>query len=373
MNYTKQIDADALHTFTRTLFEKLGIQPDQAVDAANVLLYASRRGVETHGVRNIKPIYHRQITNDVTNRNPTFKIDYETPVSARVDGDAGLGLAAGPWAMRLAMQKARESGIGMVTVHNSYHYGAAGYYPWLALSEDLIGISMTGRFYSEGAEYGVLPTYGAKSMFSTNPIAVSFPTAKEPPWVLDMATSVVPFNRVTMLRDNNVQIPLGWGVTEDGELTTDPSLVRSLFPLGGERATGGHKGYGLMMMVSVLCNVLSGGWDGGVAGKSMGFNNDGHFFAALRVDLFRPLEEFKEAMDEMIRALHEAPKAKGHDRIYVAGEIEHETEQFRVAHGIPLTEFVANDLQELAEEHGIPFPAEPITPEVAAATKDSYR
>ena len=110
MNYTAQINADALRTYTCTLFEKLGIQPDHAADAADVLLYASRRGVETHGVRNIKPIYHRQITNDVTNLNPTFKIDYETPVSARVDGDAGLGLAAGPWAMRLAMQKATVLG-----------------------------------------------------------------------------------------------------------------------------------------------------------------------------------------------------------------------------------------------------------------------
>ena len=373
MKYTAQISADALHTFTRTLFERLGVQPDHAADAADVLLYASRRGVETHGVRNLKPIYHKQITANIINLAHNFTIDYETPVSARVDGNAGLGLVAGPWAMRLAMKKARESGIGMVTVHNSYHYGAAGYYPWMALSEDMVGISMTGRFYSEGAEYGVLPTYGAKSMFSTNPIAISFPTANEPPWLLDMATSVVPFNRVMMLRDNEMPIPLGWGVTLDGEPTTDPGQVRSLFPLGGERATGGHKGYGLMMMVSVLCNVLSGGWDAGVAGKGMGFNNDGHFFAAMRIDLFRPLEEFKAAMDDMIRALHEAPKAKGYDRIYVAGEIEHETEALRLQYGIPLTEYVANELQELGEAHGVPFPMEPISPEAAAATKDAYR
>ncbi len=373
MSYTAQINAEALETFTCALFERMGIPPAHAADAAAVLLYASRRGVETHGVRNVKPIYHKQISNGVINLNPTFTIDHETPVSARVDGAAGLGLVAGPWAMRLAMQKARESGVGMVTVHNSYHYGAAGYYPWIAVNEDLIGISMTGRFYAEGAEYGVLPTYGAKSMFSTNPIAISFPTAQEPPWLLDMATSVVPFNRVAMLRDNNMPIPLGWGVTEEGEPTTDPGLVRSLFPVGGERATGGHKGYGLMMMVSVLCNVLSGGWDGGMAGKSMGLNNDGHFFAAMRVDLFRPLDEFKASIDEMIRALHDAPKAKGHDRIYVAGEIEHETEQLRVRYGIPLTEFVANELQALGDEYGVPFPVEPISAEVMAAAKDAYR
>lgn len=373
MNYTQQMSADALHTFTRTLFEKWGIQPDHAADAADVLLYASRRGVETHGIRNIKPIYYRQFSNGVLNLTPNIAIEHETPISARVDGDAGLGLVVGPWAMRLAMEKARESGMGMVSVHNTYHYGAAGYYPWMALNEEMIGISMTGRFYAESSEYGVLPTYGAKAMFSTNPIAVGFPTKEEAPWLLDMATSTVPFNRVTMLRDNNVEIPLGWGVTADGEPTTDPSLVRALYPLGGDRATGGHKGYGLMMMVSVLCNILSGGWDGGMAGESMGLNNDGHFFAAMRVDLFRPLEEFKAAMDAMIRSLHDAPKAKGYDRIYVAGEIEHETEQFRLQHGIPLTEYVAAELQALAEEYQIPFPVEPISSVVAAATKDAYR
>ena len=123
------------------------------------------------------------------------------------------------------MEKAKQSGIGIVAMHNSYHYGAAGYYPWLALQEDMIGISMTGRFYAGGSDYGVLPTFGAKSMFSTNPLAISFPTLEEPPYLLDMATSVVPFNRVTMMRDNGLNIPLGWGVDANGNPTTDPGQV----------------------------------------------------------------------------------------------------------------------------------------------------
>jgi len=353
MDYVARIEADALHTFVQTVFERLGCLSDHAKDAADVLLYASRRGVETHGVRNVKPIYYKQIKNGLTNLHPQFKIDYETPVSARVDGDSGLGLVGGPWAMRLAMEKAKQSGIGIVAMHNSYHYGAAGYYPWLALQEDMIGISMTGRFYAGGSEYGVLPTFGAKSMFSTNPLAISFPTLEEPPYLLDMATSVVPFNRVTMMRDNGLNIPLGWGVDADGNPTTDPGKVRYLYPLGGTREQGGHKGYGLMMMVSVLCNLLSGGWNELYEGKPIGFNNDGHFFVAMRVDLFRSVEAFKRDMDAMIRALHDSPKAAGHDRIYVAGEIEHETEQERLHNGIPLTQFVVDELQEIGEEFGI--------------------
>jgi L-2-hydroxycarboxylate dehydrogenase (NAD+) len=355
MDYVARIGADALQSFVQTIFERLGCLPEHAKDATDVLLYASRRGVETHGVRNVRPIYYKQITNGLINLRPDFKIDRETPVSARVDGDSGLGLVGSPWAMRLAMAKARESGIGVVAMHNSYHYGAAGYYPWMALQEDMIGISMTGRFYAGGSDYGVLPTFGAKAMFSTNPLAISFPTLEEPPYLLDMATSTVPFNRVTMMRDNGLNIPLGWGVDIHGNPTTDPSQVRNLYPLGGTREQGGHKGYGLMMMVSVLCNVLSGGWSELYEGKPIGFNNDGHFFAAMRVDLFRSVEEFKRDMDAMIRALHDSPKAAGHDRIYVAGEIEHETEQERLRDGIPLTRFVVDELSALSQEFDVPL------------------
>jgi L-2-hydroxycarboxylate dehydrogenase (NAD+) len=356
------IQPDQLQHYVQTLFERAGLSPAHAADATDVLLYASRRGVDTHGVRNLKPIYFTQMARGLINREPHFKIDHETPVSARVDGDSALGIVAGPWAMRLAMEKAKTSGIGMVAMHNSYHYGAAGYYPYMALAEDLIGISMTGRFYAREHSYGVLPTFGSKSMFSTNPLSISFPTLEEPPWLLDMSTSTVPFNRVMMMRDNGESIPLGWGVDADGQPTTDPSQVRFLYPLGGEREQGGHKGYNLAMMVTVLCNVLSGGWaqlapDDPQAYDGYSIKGDNHFFAAMRVDLFRPLEEFKRGMDVMIRALHAAPKAPGHDRIYVAGEIEHETEQKRLRNGIPLSDVVLNDLRALSAEFDLPLPS----------------
>lgn len=354
------IQADALQDFMRIIFTKAGVPAAQAADATDVLMYATRRGVDTHGVRNFKIIYIDGINRGHLKPTVDYQIEYETPITARVDGGQGLGLSASCWAMRLAMQKARQSGMGMVVMRNSYHFGAAGYYPWMALQEDMIGIAMTARFYARDHDYGVMPTFGAKSMFSTNPLAISFPTLEEPPWLLDMATSTVPFNRIMMMRDNGESIPLGWGVDADGQPTTDPDQVRFLYPLGGTREQGGHKGYNLAMMVSVLCNLLAGGWrdlygDAPEAFDGYKVDGDSHFFAAMRVDLFRPLDEFKRGMDAMIRALHASPKAAGHERIYVAGEIEHETEIQRLREGVPLTSTVLADLQGLAAHYDVPL------------------
>lgn len=358
------VQVDHLHQFMRTVFAKAGVPAEQANDAADVLMYASRRGVDTHGVRNLKPIYIDGFDAGHLKPSADYAIEYETPITARVDGNRGLGLTAACWAMRLAMQKAQQSGMGMVVMRNSYHFGAAGYYPWMALGQDMIGIAMTARIYAREHDYGVLPTFGGKSMFSTNPLSISFPTKEEPPWLLDMSTSTVPFNRILMMRDAGESIPLGWGVDEDGEPTTDPDKVRFLYPLGGTRELGSHKGYGLAMMVSVLCNLLAGGWNDLYGNDPSAFDGykvdgDSHFFAAMRIDLFRPLDDFKRGMDAMIRALHAAPKAAGHERIYVAGEIEHETEQTRLRTGIPLPETVVNDLRTLSTRFDLPLELQP--------------
>ena len=310
--------ADALQTFIPSVFTKAGMLPEQAAIASDVLMYASRRGVDTHGIRNLLPIYVREIEQKRVNLRPAYKVEHETPISARVDGDEGNGLVAATWAMKLAIEKAKQSGMGMVAVNNSQHYGAAGFYTWLAAQHDMIGISMTGRFYANERDYGVPPLYGATAKFSTNPFAFSFPTDQEPVWNFDMATSVVPFNRVAMLRDNDESIPLGWALDGDLQPTSDPAQARLVLPLGGSRELGGHKGYGLAMMVSVFCNVLSSGWSQLHEGDPEAFDGyktqgDGHFLAAMRIDLFRPLDEFKRGMDAMIRSLHAAPKAPGHD------------------------------------------------------------
>ena len=358
MEYVAALPAETLHAFTRSVFEKAGLSPEHAADGADVLLWASRRGVDTHGVRNLKLIYLRMLEEGLINPNASFSVEHDTPVSARVNGGGGLGLAAASWAMRLAMDKAEQSGMAFVTMRNSFHLGAAGYYPAMALERDMIGLCLTGRFNPQGTEIGVPPTFGSMPMFSTNPIAIAFPTDKEPPWVLDMATSLAPYNRVVLHRENGLPVPPQWGLTDDGQPTPDARLMHKMWPLGGDRAHGGHKGYGLSMMVATMCTVLSGGWDEGHDGDEAAFNGykqsgDSHFFGAIRIDAFRPVDGFKRGMDAMIQALHAAPKEGGQDRIYVAGEIEHETEQKRLRGGIPLTAVTVADLREVSEKYGV--------------------
>lgn len=356
-----RVEPATLTDYATRVLENAGVPTDQARDAAQVLVWANLRGVDTHGVRNLELIYCKMMRNGMTKPNGEFRIEHETPVSARVNGDGGLGLSASVWAMRLAMEKARAAGIGMVAVSNSYHFGAAGYYPWMALQEDMIGIGLTGRFAPRGSEIGVVPTFAAVPMFSTNPISIGFPTHEEIPYLLDMATSTSPYNRITMYKELGRSVPLGWGTDAAGNPSTDPNVIRHLFPLGGTREQGSHKGYGLSMMVEVLCGVLSGGWSNLWPPDETGFDGyrqqgDAHFLAAFRVDLFQPVDEFKRAMDAMIRALHAAPKAHGQDRIYVPGEIEYEVEQERRATGIPLPQNVVDTLHALGQEFNVPFP-----------------
>jgi LDH2 family malate/lactate/ureidoglycolate dehydrogenase len=199
-------------------------------------------------------------------------------------------------------------------------------------------------------------------MFATNPISIAIPTDKEPPFVLDMATSTVAVGKLAIAMRKEEKIPLGWAMNSAGELTEDPKVAldsRRLTPLGGTRELGGHKGYGLAVMVDALSGVLSGAAYGdqmvrqGTVGTSPA--NVGHFFGAIKVDAFRPADEFKAAMDDMLRALKNSPKAEGHHRIYVAGEIEFECEQERLKTGIPLNHKVVADLQRVADELEVPF------------------
>jgi L-2-hydroxycarboxylate dehydrogenase (NAD+) len=354
------IQAELLRNFATTVLERVGIPSDQAADAADVLVWANLHGVDTHGVRNLKKLYVDFIAGGRIKAASEIRVEFETPISARLDGDGGLGLAAGCWAMRYAIDKARQSGLCLVAMRQSQHFGAAGYYPMLAIPHDMIGLSMTGFFFAEGVEAGVLPTFGQKPMLSTNPLSFSFPTEQEPPFLLDMATSVVPFNRIEMRQELGQTIPLGWGLDAQGQPTTDPSAVRALLPLGGTREQSSHKGYALALLVEVLCAVLSGGWsqvsdtETGPGGQYKQ-QNDAHFFGAIRVDYFRPADEFKRDMDAMIRAIHAAPPAPGHDRIYVPGEIEHKTKQKRLREGIPLPPNVVASLQALSREYEVPL------------------
>lgn len=330
----------------------------QASDAADVLVWANVHGVDTHGVRNLRPNYVAGILNGRIKAQSTFVVEHETSVTARVDGDKGLGLAAGPWAMRLAMEKARAHGVGIVAVRDSNHYGAAGYHAALAVPQNMIGVSLTGMMWPKGNSLGVLPTFGKVPMLSTNPIAVAVPAGVEAPFLLDMATSITPYNRIMLYREVGKPIPEGWATDAEGVATTDPAEAKYLLPLGGSREYGGHKGYSLAVMVEILCAMLSGGWDKGEDGYVQG--SDAHFFMAINVEAFRPVDEFKAGMDAMIDAFHNTPTVEGRERVLVAGEPEAQTALRRMEIGVPLPENVEGDLKALSEEYDVPLQVEPM-------------
>lgn len=357
------VHADSLRNFARSILERVDVSSQQAQDAADVLVWANLRGVDTHGVRNLYSLYVRYIEAKHIKAQGNFHLEHETPISARANGDQGLGLAAAAWTMRQTINKAQEAGLCFISMHNSHHLGAAGYYASLALPHDMIGLCMTGYFLNEDADIGVLPMFGQKPMLSTNPISIAFPTNQEPPFVLDMATSIVPYNRVELMQELGQSIPSTWGLDAQGQPTTDPNALRYLFPLGGTREQGGHKGFALGLMVEVLCAVLSGGWSSAeekpeaTMGRKKGRKEHhfAHFFGAIRVDYFREVADFKRDMDDLIQTVHAAEPDPGQERIYVPGEIEHETEQHRRQEGIPLAPNVIETLQKLSKTYDVPF------------------
>jgi L-2-hydroxycarboxylate dehydrogenase (NAD+) len=375
---------DPLREFTGQVLRRVGMGEEHARDGADALVWASVHGVDTHGIRNLKVYYVNDARGGRVRSDAQFRIDHQTPISARVDGDRGLGLAAAAWSMRLAIAKAAECGVGLVSVHNSNHFGAAGYYSQLAARHDMIGVSMTGFLFAEGTEKAVLPLFGARPMLSTNPLSFAFPCETLPPFLLDMATSVVPINRIEMLEEVGKPLPAGWALDANGRPTTDPKQARLVLPLGGGRDTGGHKGYGLALVVQALTGVLSGAWgplpeQGGMPIAVPKHARQGssrsslapqevyqgpcqkavaHFLGAIRLDLFRDPVEFKRDMDSMLRTLQRSPPAEGHERVLVPGQLEFETAQVRRRTGIPLPRPLAQELLELSHELDVPLPLE---------------
>ncbi|MGB8252125.1 MAG: Ldh family oxidoreductase, partial [Anaerolineaceae bacterium] len=255
-------------------------------------------------------------------------------------------------AMERCIRMAKTSHIAVVTVRNSNHFGIAGYYAMLALKEDMLGISLTN------AQPLVAPTYGRTALLGTNPIAVAVPCADGKPFVLDMATSIVPIGKITVYDKAGDNVPLGWGMDAGGILTEKPSDILkggALSPLGGSDVLRGYKGYGLAVVVDILSGILSGSGFGTAAGGKDRPARIGHFFMAINIGSFRPLDEFKRDMATLMDELRSAPKAEGQDRIYVAGEKEFELEVEYCAKGIPLMDEVVSGLEQAGIEVGVPF------------------
>lgn len=358
--------AEPLKDFCVRVLQEMDVPEEDARITADVLVTADLRGIDSHGVARLRR-YVNGLRDGMMIARPEVQVVMETPTTALVDAGAGLGQPVSYRAMERAIQKARDLGSGFVTVRNSNHYGIAGYYAMMALKQDCIGISMTN------AAVLVVPTFGRDAMLGTNPIAVAAPVGQEPAFVLDMATSTVPRGKLEVYNRLEKPIPPGWATDETGAPTTDAGRVLEnfkqrvgggLLPLGGAgELLGGHKGYGLSLWVDVFCAILSGAaYADTVYPKTPDGNplpsKIGHFFGAWRVDGFRPVDEFKAAMDDLQQRLRNTPKAEGEDRIYIHGEKEYEEVKLRSRDGIPLNPKVAADLQAIGEELGVEYDLE---------------
>lgn len=346
--------------FTHQTFLAIGCPQEQALSGAHTLLSADLRGVDSHGVARLSG-YVRLWEAGRVNAVPSIGVVYETPSTAVVDGDSGLGLVVAPVAMDIAMQKARQVGTGWVSVKNSNHFGIAAYHAMKALPENMIGMVMTN------ASALVAPTFSRERMLGTNPICVAVPAGQEPAFVADMATTTAANGKLEILQRKGLQTPEGWIQDESGHPVNDAHALKkngALLPLGGDREGGSHKGYALGAIVDIFSGVLSGANFGPwvppfPAYIPMPENQPGqglgHFFGAMRVDAFRPAADFARDMDLWIRRFRSAEPIHAHQKVLIPGDPEREMEQERSVNGIPLHETVFEDLQAMSQKFGIKF------------------
>ncbi|MEX2511987.1 MAG: Ldh family oxidoreductase [Cyclobacteriaceae bacterium] len=350
-----------LESFTKNILLKIGCTEKDAATATRVLLSADLRGVDSHGVARLSGYVRLWEANRI-NAQPNIKITHETPSTAVVDGDGGLGLVVAPFAMQVAIDKAKSAGTGWVSVRNSNHYGIAGIHAMAALQYDMVGISLTN------ASPLVSPTFSQERLLGTNPIAVAIPAGEQPPFVLDMATTTAANGKLEILQRKQKEAPLGWIQDKKGQPTTNPNGVKeggALLPLGGDREHGSQKGYGLGAVVDIFSAVLSGANYGPWVPPFVAFLEPhphpvgeglGHFFGAMRVDAFRPANEFKSHMDNWIRRFREATPVPGQEKVLIPGDPERELEAERSEKGIPLLDPVVADLKALGEKLGVDWP-----------------
>lgn len=348
-----------LKKFTETVLLKMGHSQKDAEVAATVLLSADLRGVDSHGVARLSGYVRLWEANRI-NTNPHIRIVHESPSTAVVDADSALGLISAPAAMQIAIDKAKVAGTGWVSVNNSNHFGIAGHHAMMALEENMIGIAMTN------ASPLVSPTFSLERLLGTNPIAVAIPAGTEPAFVADFATTTAANGKLEMLQRKGESAPVGWIQDNKGSITTNPYALKdggALLPLGGDREHGSHKGYCLGAVVDIFSAVLSGANFGPWVPPFVSFlplppdpvgKGIGHFFGAMRIDAFRPAEDFKKDMDIWIRRFRDAKPIVGQEKVYIPGDPERIIEQERINKGIPLIQAVIDDLALLSEKFDLP-------------------
>jgi len=355
-----KISYQQLFDLAKAILQKIGCSEKDAELAVKVLLSADVRGIDSHGVARLSGYVRLWEVNRI-NATPDINIIHQTPSTAVVDGDSGLGLVIAPWAMQVAIEKAKNVGTGWVSVQNSNHFGIAGYHAMMALEHDMIGIALTN------ASPLVSPTFSIERLLGTNPICVAIPAGSEPAFVADMATTTAANGKLEILQRKNGVAPLGWIQNKEGKPSTNPHELKgggALLPLGGDREHGSHKGYALGAIVDILSAVLSGANYGPWVPPFPAYvpmpdeqpgKGIGHFFGAMRIDAFRPAEDFKKNMDKWIQRFRSAKTVEGQKRVIIPGDPEREMEAERMKHGIPLMPVVLDDLKYLAEKFGIGF------------------
>jgi L-2-hydroxycarboxylate dehydrogenase (NAD+) len=343
------VPIDRLLAFAEALLQKLDVPEEHARTTARILLNADLRGVESHGMAHLVDFYVRGIQRGLIEARPDIRTTSDAASAAAIDGGRGLGFVVGHRAMELAMDKARATGVGMVSVGNSTHYGAGAYYAMMALERDMIGISLT-----TGGRVMAAPGGRGKAI-GLNVFCVAAPTSREFPYVLDMATSVVANGKLEIAARRGQPIPEGWAIDGDGRAITDPTKLGpdgALLPLGGSPLTGAFKGFGLAIMVDILSSALAGVVSSAEERPPFAA---AHFFGALRIDAFEPVAQYKERMEAMIAALKAAIGPAG-DEVRIPGELELALSQRRRAAGaVPLHPRIVEGYRAAAEEFGVPF------------------
>ncbi|TAK25453.1 MAG: Ldh family oxidoreductase [Chloroflexota bacterium] len=336
---------DRLHEFVASATMALGLSAADAAIVAASLVEADLRGVHTHGVAAL-PGYARRLRGGGVNPRPRIAVAVESAATAVIDGDNGLGQVVGRFAMDQAIARAREYGIGSVTARNSSHFGAAAHYASMALAHDMIG------FASTSAGNRIAPIGGKTAVVGNNPVAWAIPSGLERPIVLDMAQSVVAAGKLGFAARRGERIPIGWALDRDGKPTDDPvaGAAGLLVPIGGP------KGFGSALVVDILCGALSGA----AIGRELASPHQpdapsrlGHFFIAIDVARFVPIDDFKRRVDRMVRDIHESEPTEPGTPLYLPGEIEWRLREERARRGIPLLESVVADLRGLADELGL--------------------
>lgn len=352
------IDFKTMENFMIDVFKAIGVPEDDAKICADVLITSDKRGIDSHGIGRLKPIYYDRIKEGIQNPVTNFEIIKETFTTAVVDGHDGMGHVIGKKAMEMAIEKAKTYGMGMVAVRNSTHYGIAGYYTLMAIEAGMIGITGTN------ARPSIAPTFGVENMLGTNPLTFGMPTDEDFPFVLDCATSITQRGKIEVYDRIDKPLPEGWVIDDNGNSRTDTHQVlidlvkgkAALTPLGGiGEVTAGYKGYGYATIVEILSAALQGGT---FLKGLLGFNEDnskrpyhlGHFFMAIDITCFTDLNSFKKTTGDILRELRGSKKAPGCDKIYTAGEKEHEAWLYRKDKGVPVNEALQKDMITLKKE-----------------------